>query len=275
VATGMNKPAWLMGIYNWLAQVDAQQKSDVVFVLAGRESRKWFGLRLLKEGWGDRLLLSVGRFEIRQFGDLPLPVLLDLRAIAANAAPQERHYFVDVEGRTTECHRINTGRFGTWSEILAFSDWLYRNQAIRSAIIVSSGFHIRRIRLCCRWLVRRNCRLTFLAVPEEHERFRNGWWRDPKCRQLVLKEMAKLAVYKVLGSIRIMSVFFYHGSPRCGTSAGGQWADLGIQRDISLRLGTVDPKTALAGATAQLLNPGAAGRWIATNHSLGCRRRRS
>ena len=212
MATGSKKAVWLIGIYNWLAQGDAQQKSDVIFVLAGRECRKWFGLRLLKEGWGDRLLLSVGRFEIRRFGDLTLPVSLDMRAIAGKTTPEQRHYLVDIEGRRAECSRIDIGRFGTWSEILAFSNWLHKNQAIRSATIVSSGFHIRRIRVCCRRLVRANCRLTFLAVPDEDERFRNGWWRDPKCRQLVLKELAKLAVYKILG-IRIMGVCLMMGAP--------------------------------------------------------------
>ncbi len=220
MAVGNSKAVWLIGIYHWLAQVDAQQKSNVIFVLAGRESRKRFGLRLLREGWGDRLLLSVGRFEIRQFCELPLPVSLDLRAIAAKTAPEKRHYFVDVEGGRAECHRIGIGRFGTWSEVLAFSNWLHKNQAIRSATIVSSSFHIRRIRICCRSLVRDNARLTFLAVPEEDDHFRTSWWRDSKCRHLVLKELAKLPVYKVLGRVRIISAFFNDGCPRCGRSAG-------------------------------------------------------
>jgi len=227
---GSNKAVWPTGIYHWLAQVDAQQKSDVIFVLAGRQSRKCFGLRLLKEGCADRLLLSVGRFEIRQFCDLPLPVSLDLRTIAAKTAPEERHYFVDVDGGRAECQRIDIGCFGTWSEVLAFSNWLHKNQAIRSATIVSSGFHIRRIRSCCRSLVRDNSRVAFLAVPEEDDHFRTSWWRDQKYRQLVLKELAKLLVYKILGSVRIISMFFNDGSPGCGRSAGRQKADRVIAR---------------------------------------------
>lgn len=264
MAVGNNKTVWLIGIYDWLAQVDAQQKSDVIFILAGRESRKYFGLRLLKEGWADRLLLSVGRFEVRQFCHLPLPVSLNLRAIAAETAPEERHYFVDVEGGRAECHRIDIGRFGTWSEVLAFSNWLHKNQAIRSATIVSSGFHIRRIRICCRWLVRGDSRLTFLAVPEEDDHFRTNWWRDPKCRRLVLKELVKLPVYKILGSIRIISTFFNDGS----RSAGRRKADRG-GRDVSLPAATIDFKTARRGTTAQLLDSGGFGGRVATKHVFG------
>jgi hypothetical protein len=269
VAVGNNKAVRLIGIYHWLAQVDAHQKSDVIFVLAGRESRKCFGLRLLKEGWGDRLLLSVGRFEIRRFCDLPLPVSLDLRAIAAKTAPKQRHYFFDVEGGRAECHRIDIGRFGTWSEVLAFSNWLHKNQAIRSATIVSSGFHIRRIRICCRWLVRGNSRLTFLAVPEEDDHFRTSWWRDSKYRQLVLKELAKLPVYKMLGRVRIISAFFNYGSPRCGRSTGRQKADRG-GRDVVLAPETTDFKTAPGEATtAQLLDSGGFGGRIVIKHMGG------
>ncbi len=234
-----DKAVWLTGIYHWLAQVDGQQKSDVIFVLAGRESRKYFGLRLLKEGWGDRLLLSVGRFEIRKFCDLPLPVSLDLSAIAGKAAPEERHYFVDVERGKAECHRIDIGHCGTWSEILAFSNWLQKNQAIRSATIVSSGFHIRRIRICCRCLVRDSAKLTFLGVPEEDAYFRDGWWQNPKSKQLMLKELAKLPAYKVLGSMRSMNVFLNDGSPKCGIQKAGRQ----LGREVASPSATIGCKT--------------------------------
>src|SRR5262245_11773192 len=46
---------------------------DAIFVFAGRESRKRFGVRLYREGRAPRLLLSVGRFEWRRFADLSLP----------------------------------------------------------------------------------------------------------------------------------------------------------------------------------------------------------
>lgn len=185
-------------IYNWLSATDALQQSDVIFVLAGRESRKQFGLQLWQKRWASRLVLSVGRFEIRRFSNLRLPATIDLLKIASATEPRRRHYFVDFDGSTASYQRVAIGRFGTLSEIRAFADWLNQNRSLRSALVVSSGFHLRRIRMCCHNFVDRDKRLTFVSVANEDQYFRNFWWHDAKARILVLKELAKLPVYKLL-----------------------------------------------------------------------------
>jgi hypothetical protein len=185
-------------LYNWLAVSDRCQESDVIFVLAGRECRKRFALRLFQEGWAPTLLLSVGRFEIRRFSNLELPTSLDLLAIASTTEPRRRHYFVEIGPRTAAAQRIALGRFGTLREILAFSEWLREHTAIRSVTVVSSGFHLKRIRMCCRRLVPDGTRLNFVAVPDESRYLRRHWWRDPKARKLMLSEVLKIAIYKLL-----------------------------------------------------------------------------
>lgn len=186
-------------IYDWLAVSDPPQQADIIFVLAGREYRKSFGLRLLEEGWATTLLLSVARFEIRRFSRLKVPVSLDLVAIASMTGPRRRHYFIKIEGAKAECRKIPVGLFGTWSEILEFSHWLKANGPIGSALVVSSGFHLRRTRMCCRRLVHDCTKLTFVAVPDENRYFRNHWWRNSKARKLVLSELLKIALYGMLG----------------------------------------------------------------------------
>jgi DUF218 domain len=178
---------------------DPFEPSDVIFVLAGRECRKHFALRLLKEGWAPTLLLSVGRFEIRRFANLELPASVDLPALASSTEPRLRHYFVTIASGTADAQRIDVGKFGTLSEIRAFSDWLRAHRFIRSATIVSSGFHLKRIRMCCRSLVREGTRLNFVAVPDEGRYLRSHWWSDPSSRKLLLSEIVKIAVYRLLG----------------------------------------------------------------------------
>jgi hypothetical protein len=153
----------------------------------------------LREGWAPTLLLSVGRFEIRRFASLELPASVDLLALASSTEPRRRHYFVTVASGTAEAERIGVGRFGTLSEIRAFSDWLRAHRLVRSATIVSSGFHLKRIRMCCRSLVDEGARLNFVAVPEEGRYLRAHWWHDPKSRKLLLSELVKIAVYRLLG----------------------------------------------------------------------------
>jgi hypothetical protein len=184
-------------LYDWLAVSDECEKCDVIFVLAGRECRKHFALRLFQQRWAATLLLSVGRFEIRRFSELELPTSLDLSAIAAATEPRRRHYFVTIRPGTASARGIAFSRFGTLREILAFSDWLWENPDIRSVTVVSSGFHLKRVRMCCRRLVPASTRLSFVAVPDE-SLFRGHWWRDRKARKLVFLEVLKVAVYKLL-----------------------------------------------------------------------------
>lgn len=197
----------LQKTYDWLASCDAPQRSEVIFVLAGRECRKHFALQLFDEGWADTLLFSVGRFEIRRFSDFKLPLPNDLLTVAACTPPEQRHYFVTLRAANAQVERISVRRFGTWSEICAFAKWLNERKYVRTAIVVSSGFHLRRVRWCCRALISSQTRLKFVAVPGESPNFnRDRWWQSALPRRLVFLELAKVALYPMLLA-------------RCGTKA--------------------------------------------------------
>ncbi len=187
---------FLCGIYDWLAVSDTPRPSDVIFVLAGRECRKVAGLKLYRDGLAGRLLLSVGRFEIRRFSKHNRPVALALIAAAASIAPAKRHFFVAVEPGESTIERVRLCRLGTWSEVQAFSEWLQMRPQIKSATVISSGFHLRRVRMCCRFLISGPVELRFLDVQEGIAGLdRNHWWRNPFARRLVVLELFKLALY--------------------------------------------------------------------------------
>ena len=193
----------LRWLYDWLATSEVPRPCDVVFVLAGRECRKVFGLQLLNKCWTKTLLLSVGRFEVRRFSSLKVPADFDLAGIASAVEPRYRHYFVTMSAGGAEAARIPIGRLGTMSEIRAFSAWLKAHPAVRSVTVVSSGFHLRRIRMCCRRMIQDGVSLTFAAVPDEGEFSRDHWWRSANARRLVISELAKLAIYKLLGGVEL------------------------------------------------------------------------
>lgn len=183
----------------------------MIFVLAGRECRKRYGALLLLQGWTTRLLLSVDRFEVRHLSRLDLSGTLDLVAIASTIEPRKRHYFVELQGGEAEATRIAVGRLGTWCEVQAFSHWLSRNRQVRSAMVVSSGFHLRRVRMCCRKLVRNRSRLIFVSVPDEDRHFRRLWWRSSKSLKLVISDVMKIAAYRALSPfLMTRSVPFSH-----------------------------------------------------------------
>jgi uncharacterized SAM-binding protein YcdF (DUF218 family) len=180
----------------------AVRRSAVVFVLAGELQRKIHGLELYRAGYAPRILLSVGRFEIRRFAELDLPypagsAPIDLLA-ARPILPRERHFFVTFSAEGVSFEKIAPGWLGTLREIRALAKWCKQRPEISSLIMVSSGYHLRRVRLCCRALLPKAIRLTYAAVPCEAE---------VPARELAL-ELLKLPFYgAVLAGVWLGRVF--------------------------------------------------------------------
>lgn len=196
----------LQSIYEWFASSKGPQPCDVIFALAGRQSRKQEGLKLFADGLAPILLLSTGRFEIRGFSGLPLPRQVGLAGLAKNTPPPERHYFVVFERERVQAEKIRVGRWGTWSEIEALAEWLQRRSGVRSVTIITSGYHMRRVRLCCARLLAPGVTLNFLSISDGENGFdgKRGW------RQSDLRKMLALEAIKLL----------FYGAALRGTSRG-------------------------------------------------------
>jgi uncharacterized SAM-binding protein YcdF (DUF218 family) len=184
-------------LHAWLSLVDAPRSADLIFVLAGRVCRKEYALDLFHQGLAPGILFSVGRFEIRRFSKMDLPVPLDLLKLAQEVPPAQRHYFAFFEGQQVRTQHVLPRRFGTLTEIDALARWLSEHQDIGSVLIVSSDTHLRRIRMCCRSLLSPKMRLAFLAAPFKADG--NSAFASAK---EALMELFKLAIYWVLLKIR-------------------------------------------------------------------------
>lgn len=181
----------------WLSPADTPRSADLIFVLAGGMHRKEYALELFHQGLAPRILFSVGRFEIRRFSKMALPVPLDLLKPAQELPPPQRHYFAFFEGQQVQTEHVSPRRFGTLTEIQALARWLSQNPNINSVLVVSSDSHLRRIRMCCRSLLGRKLKLVFLAAPltsGENSAFASA--------KQDLLELFKLAIYWVLLKIR-------------------------------------------------------------------------
>jgi hypothetical protein len=187
----------LSRLHAWLSPADAPRSADLIFVLAGRVYRKDYALTLFRQGLTPRILFSVGRFEIRRFSKMALPVSLDLLKLAQEVPPPQRHYFAFFEGQEVCTDHVLPGRFGTLTEIDALARWLSEKPDISSVLVVSSDSHLRRVRMCCRSLLSPKLKLAFLAAPfppEESSAF--------SLAKEDLLELFKLAIYWVLLKIR-------------------------------------------------------------------------
>jgi hypothetical protein len=171
--------------------------ADLIFVLAGRERRKQHGLELFRQRLAPRILLSVARFEIRNFYKLPLPVPLNLTKLAFDVPPPQRHFFVFFENQKVQVEHIRPRRFGTLTEITSLARWLETRPEIKSLLIVSSNAHLRRVRMCCQSSLGASINIAFIAAPEMF-----SGKRPFKSTKADFIEMFKVIVYWVMLKFR-------------------------------------------------------------------------
>jgi hypothetical protein len=182
-------------VRNFLAEADPPAPSDVIFVLAGRPERKTYGLQLFREQFSPRLILSVGRFEVRGMAALGFSDL-NLRGLSARLPPDQRHFFIDITATSRRVLvRGDAGR-GTYAELLSLSRYLESAPA-STLLLVSTSVHLARIRSYCRRIILfSGTELRFVCVPENLSSFRRvGWWTRRSHWSYVIQECLKLGVF--------------------------------------------------------------------------------
>ncbi len=140
--------------------------ADAIFVFAGRESRKRFGVQLFREGVAPRLVLSVGRFEWRRFVSLGLPSDGGLVDMVTETEPRLRHFFVDVRSGSARCERAPKGILGTWSETRALGRFVER-EGIGRLVVISHRQHLKRCLLGLRLTLPDSCTVIPVASPPD------------------------------------------------------------------------------------------------------------
>lgn len=195
-------PSLLAHLSAWLSCADPLCPADMIFVLAGRLSRKEYGLEIFHGGLAPSILFSIARFEIRRFSKMPLPVPLDLLKLAQDFPPPHRHFFVLFEGRNVQVEHILPGRFGTLTEIESLARWLKINPRIHSVLIISSTTHLRRLRLCCRSLLGAKYALALAAAPSSSSSSEEEPQDATRSTVAALLELFKVLLYWTLLKFR-------------------------------------------------------------------------
>lgn len=184
--------------WNFLSLRDSPSPSDLIFVLAGLPERKTFALELFQQGIAPRLILSVGRFEVRQMDRFGFRDL-NLREKVAGMVPRERHFFIELSGTSRAIVLAGIPQIGTFAELSALATCLAAQQA-HSLLIISTSIHLRRVRWCCR-RIPGLCekKIFYVPVPEELSSFRRSRWsRRFDHWSYLAAEYTKLLAYPVL-----------------------------------------------------------------------------
>jgi len=163
---GIWKSDWFLNnIWNYLVVNEEPRPSDVIIVLSGGEfQRVEYGVKLLQQGYADKILFSGGSAQV-----------LRRRAIS--------------QGVTEEQMLLET-KSGTTFENALYSANIMREQGFNSAIIVTSPYHTRRVSIIFNEIFK-DWEITISPYPYD-ESISSNWWKDRATAEIVISEYLKL-----------------------------------------------------------------------------------
>ncbi len=173
--------SFLLFIGDLLVIEDDLHPADVIHVIAGEEFRLNYAIQLYQQGYGEMIFLTGG-------GWCPQHQIIHEGGWRAKAIEQ---------GVSTENVVINDNKItSTYSEAERLKAWIENNLTpVRSIIVVSDPFHMRRARWTYKRVLGKNFEVQMAPVPFELTPFNRIWWKDWESRKNVREEYEKYIYY--------------------------------------------------------------------------------
>jgi len=171
---------WLLLIGDYLVIEDTLQPADVIQVIAGQDYRTDYAIQLYKQGEAQTLFYTGGWCTIHLYyhGEHARE-----RSLAAG---------VPLVAIATDDSAV----MSTYMEAERLKEWIdHSPRPIRSVIIVSAPFHMRRARWVYRRVLGDQIRVQMAPVPFDRTPFQRAWWKDPESREYVREEYEKYVYY--------------------------------------------------------------------------------
>jgi len=174
-------PRW-MG--QWLVKDGPVQKADLIYVYAGRPAeRPAYGAELFSRGLAPTVVVA---------GSI-VPPNLEVLGLDFNEGTISR---IEAEKNGVPPDRIVQLQEGTstYEETAALEKYMEKN-GLDSAILVTSPFHTRRVRMCAEMIFTSpDVRIDIAPVPDSDISL-DQWWKEENDTVTVIVEYIKLAYY--------------------------------------------------------------------------------
>ena len=167
-------------IGNYLIVQDPLESADVIHVISGMDYRTNYAIQLYKEGYGKTLFYTGSWCD-------------KIQAVHADHAKEiSIEAGVPPEAIATD----GTPIISTYEEAERLKAFIYSSpQPIKSVIIVSAPFHMRRARWAYRRVLGKEIKVIMAPVPFEQTSFKRQWWLDNESKDFVNEEYKKLIYY--------------------------------------------------------------------------------
>lgn len=170
-----------LGIF--LSVTEEPHKADVIVVLAGdKGDRVTYGVNLYKEGYSNKLLFTGGEeVEGRIEADSMKEQALELGVV-------EKDVILEKESRSTYTNAL-------------FTKELIQKYNYKSAIIVTSKYHMRRARLVFNKIFKDTNETLFYCATNDSNFNPEKWWSNIKSIKQTISEYIKLVAYLLEGRL--------------------------------------------------------------------------
>ena len=169
---------WLQWIGDYLIVDDSLKPADVIHVIAGDDYRTEYAIQLYKQGEAGTIFFTGGWCDTHLYyhGEHGREV-----SLAAGLPPQA-------------IASDDTAVTSTYMEAERLKVWIdHSPRPIRSVIVVSDPFHMRRVSWIYHWVFGDRIRVQMAPVPFNLTPYQRAWWKDPESRAYVQVEYEKLA----------------------------------------------------------------------------------
>ena len=171
---------WLMPIGNFLFIQDSLAPSDVIHVIAGDDYRTDYAIQLYKQGYGQKMFFTGGWCDIHHYWH------------GEHARERALAQGVPLDAIVIDDSKV----LSTYMEAERLKEWISTSpEPVRSVIVVSDPFHMRRARWTYQNLFGDSIKLLMAPVPFDLTPYQRAWWRDPVSRENVKEEYSKFIYY--------------------------------------------------------------------------------
>jgi uncharacterized SAM-binding protein YcdF (DUF218 family) len=170
----------LLAVGDFLVIQDELQSADVIHVIAGEDDRTDYAIQLYRQGYARQIFFTGGWCTFHNYYH--------------GQHGQQRAL---EQGVPAEAIAIDdTQVMSTYDEAVRLKEFMAHSQAqVRSVIVVSDPFHMRRARWTYRHLLGDQVSVQMAPVPFEAGPYQRRWWTDEASRKYVKEEYLKIAYY--------------------------------------------------------------------------------
>jgi uncharacterized SAM-binding protein YcdF (DUF218 family) len=165
---------------DFLMTRDELQPADVIHVIAGEDYRTDYAIQLYQQDYGKQLFFTGGWCTYHNFYH-----------------GQHSRQLAMKQGVPEEVIAIDESQvMSTYEEAVRLKEFIAQNpDPIRSVIVVSDPYHMRRARWTYRHVLGAEVRVQMAPVPFDLTPYQQRWWTDDASRRYVRDEYLKIVYY--------------------------------------------------------------------------------